>query len=201
MSRPRIFQIAALLAAALLAVTGCEAGAGEEPGSGEFSFVAPGGDTDIRYPVEERQEMPPLTGEDLFDEDIEISTADFAGEVVVINIWGQWCGPCRREAPVMQRIHEEYADRGVQVLGIDVRDPSRQPPQDFKRDRNLEYPSIYDPPGRSLLALSGYPRNIVPSTIIVDAEQRVAAVFLRELFYEDLQPEVRRLLEETSERT
>ncbi|MBA0124614.1 TlpA family protein disulfide reductase [Haloechinothrix sp. YIM 98757] len=185
----------ALAAAALLAVTGCEAGAGDAAG-GEFSFVAPGGDTDIRYPVEERQEMPPVAGEDLFDEDEEISTEDFAGEVVVINIWGQWCGPCRREAPVMQRIHEEFADEGVQVLGIDVRDPSRQAAQDFMADRGLDYPSIYDPPGKSLLALSGYPRNIVPSTIIVDREQRVAAVFLRELLYEDLRPEVERLAAE-----
>ncbi|SNR69598.1 Thiol-disulfide isomerase or thioredoxin [Haloechinothrix alba] len=187
---------AALAAVALLAVTGCEAGADGAPAGGDFSFVAPGGDTDIRYPVEERQDMPPVAGEDLFDEDEEISTEEFAGEVIVINIWGQWCGPCRREAPVMQRIHEEYSDEGVQVLGIDVRDPSRKAPQDFMADRGLDYPSIYDPPGKSLLALSGYPRNIVPSTIIVDRQQRVAAVFLRELLYEDLRPEVERLAAE-----
>jgi peroxiredoxin len=84
----------------------------------------------------------------------------------------------------------------VQVLGIDVRDDDRQAPQDFVRNRGLTYPSIYDPSGRSLLQLSGYPRNIVPSTIVLDKQHRVAAVFLRELLAQDLLPTVQRLAAE-----
>jgi thiol-disulfide isomerase/thioredoxin len=187
--------IAALLTVALV-LSGCTSGDDAAPGGGEFYFVAPGGKTDIEYPADERQAMPAISGEDLFDEDVEISTRDFAGEVIVINVWGQWCGPCRREAPVMQEIHERTADDGVQVLGIDVRDHSRQAPQDFKRDRDLTYPSIYDPPGRSLLPLKGYPRNIVPSTIILDRQHRVAAVYLKELLAEDLLPVVTELAAE-----
>ena len=53
------------------------------------------------------------------------------------------------------------------MLGIDVRD-DRQAAQDFVRDRRLTYDSIYDFPGRTLAALSGYPRNVVPSTIVLD---------------------------------
>lgn len=185
-----------LLAAVLLALVGCSAGGDADVAGGDFTFVAPEGETDIRYPVEDRQEMPPISGEDLFDEDSEISTTDFAGEVIVMNLWGQWCGPCRYETPELQQVYEDMSDQGVQLLGINVRDHSRQAPQDFKRDRGLEYPSIYDPPGRSLLALSGYPRNMVPSTIIVDRQHRVAAVFLREVDYDDLQPEVERIAAE-----
>lgn len=96
----------------------------------------------------------------------------------------------------MQTVYQQTSSSGVQVLGIDVRDDSRQAAQDFMRGRSLTYPSIYDPSGRSLLQLSGYPRNIVPSTIVLDKQHRVAAVFLRELLATDLLPVVQRLVAE-----
>lgn len=184
-----------VLAGVLLAA-GCTTGDDAVLQGGEFYFVAPGGKTDIFYDDSERTALPPIQGEDLFAEDKTISTADFAGKVVVVNIWGQWCGPCRREAPALQEVYEQTEDSGVQVLGVDVRDPSRAAPQDFMRDRGLTYPSIYDPPGRSLLPLKGYPKNVVPSTIVLDRRGRVAAVFLRELLSSDLVPVVERLAAE-----
>lgn len=187
---------ALVLALAVLLAAGCTTGDDAVLRGGEFFFVAPGGKTDIFYDGTERTELPPIKGEDLFAEGKTISTADFAGKVVVVNIWGQWCGPCRREAPALQKVYEQTKDAGVQVLGIDVRDPSREAPQDFMRDRGLTYPSIYDPPGRSLLPLKGYPKNVVPSTIVLDRQGRVAAVFLRELLATDLVPVVERLAAE-----
>ncbi len=177
-------------------LSGCSTGDDAVLQGGEFSFVAPGGQTEIRYDVAEREKLPAISGEDLFDENKTISTADFAGKVVVLNIWGQWCGPCRSEAPELQEVYEQTVDEGVQVLGIDVRDAARNAPQDFMRDRGLTYPSIYDPPGRSLLPLRGYPKNVVPSTIVLDKQHRVAAVFLKELLATDLIPVVRRLAAE-----
>ncbi|MGH3451347.1 MAG: TlpA disulfide reductase family protein [Haloechinothrix sp.] len=186
--------LAVLLSVVVL--SGCSTGDDAVLQGGEFSFVAPGGQTEIRYDVAEREKLPAISGEDLFDENKTISTADFAGKVVVLNIWGQWCGPCRSEAPELQEVYEQTVDEGVQVLGIDVRDPARNAPQDFMRDRGLTYPSIYDPPGRSLLPLRGYPKNVVPSTIVLDKQHRVAAVFLKELLATDLIPVVRRLAAE-----
>lgn len=81
----------------------------------------------------------------------------------------------------------------MQLLGIDVRDEVRSAPQDFVRDTGITYPSIYDPPGRSLLALKGYPRSVVPSTIVLDRHHRVAAVFLTALSDTDLLPVVQRI--------
>jgi hypothetical protein len=81
-------------------------------------------------------------------------------------------------------------------LGVDVRDESREAPQDFLRDREISYPSIFDPPGRSLLALRGVPRNVVPMTVVLDKRHRVANVFLTDLLAEDLLPVVRRLAAE-----
>jgi thiol-disulfide isomerase/thioredoxin len=179
--------------AAVLAIAGCSTGKDAVSQGSSFSFVAPGGKVDITYDIGKRQPAPTLSGEDLMNQGKQISIADFPGKVVVINIWGQWCGPCRAEAPELQKVYDQNKASGVQVLGIDVRDDDRQAPQDFVRNRSLTYPSIYDPSGRSLLQLSGYPRNIVPSTIVLDKQHRVAAIFLRELLAGDLLPVVQRL--------
>ncbi|MEV7091903.1 TlpA disulfide reductase family protein [Amycolatopsis sp. NPDC051045] len=179
--------------AAVLALAGCSAGKDAVVQGSSFSFVSPGGKVDITYDVAQRQTAPVLAGDDLMNEGKQLSLADFPGEVVVLNLWGQWCGPCRTEAPEM----ESLAKQGVQVVGIDVRDPAREVAQDFVRDRKLTYPSIYDPDGRVLLKLSGYPRNIIPSTIVLDKQHRVAAVFLRPVLAQDLLPVAQRLTAET----
>lgn len=84
-----------------------------------------------------------LTGPDLFtDEPIRLS--DFTGKAVVINVWGSWCGPCRTETPELERVYAEYRDRGVEFLGIDVRD-NRDTARDFITDRNVQYPPFLTP--------------------------------------------------------
>ncbi|MEQ0563183.1 TlpA disulfide reductase family protein [Amycolatopsis sp. NEAU-NG30] len=174
---------------AVLALAGCSTGKDAVVQGSSFSFVSPGGKVDITYDLAERQTAPVLAGEDLMNDGKQLSLADYAGKVVVLNLWGQWCGPCRTEVPEM----EALAKQGVQVVGIDVRDPAREVAQDFVRDRQLTYPSIYDPDGRVLLKLKGYPRNIIPSTIVLDKQHRVAAVFLRQVLAQDVLPVTQRL--------
>jgi thiol-disulfide isomerase/thioredoxin len=186
----------ALLLAVVLTLTACSAGKDAVSQGSTFSFVAPGGKIDITYDVAERQPPLTLSGDDLMNEGKQVSVADFPGKVVVINLWGQWCGPCRTEAPEMEKVFQQGGASGVQVLGIDVRDEDRQAPQDFVRNRGLTYPSIWDPSGRVLLNLSGYPRNAIPSTLVLDKQHRVAAVFLRALLAPDLLPTVTRLTAE-----
>lgn len=189
---------AACLAAALL-VTGCSTGDDAVAQGGTFEFVAPGGQTDIFYdPPESRGTPGELSGPDLMDPDRTVSLQDFAGKVVVINIWGQWCGPCRSEMPHLQRVYDATRDLGVQFLGIDVRDNNRTAAVDFITDRNITFPSIYDPSMRTMIAFGGkYPTTVIPSTLVLDRQHRVAAVFLRELLAEDLRPVVERLAGES----
>lgn len=187
--------LAAILAAAFV-LAGCSTGRDAVSQGSNFEFVAPGGKTDILYEGADRQPIPKLSGEDLMNEGRTISVADYAGKVVVVNIWGQWCAPCRTESPELEKLYLANQARGVQVLGIDVRDDDRSAPRDFMRNRQLTYPSIYDPPGRSLLQLSGYPRSVVPSTIVLDKQQRVAAVYLRAVLASDIEPVVQRLAAE-----
>ncbi|MFI1464626.1 TlpA disulfide reductase family protein [Nocardia carnea] len=167
-------------------------------GGGTFEFVSPGGQTEIFYdPPAARGTIGDLSGPDLMsDEDEKISVDDFPGQVVVINIWGQWCGPCRAEAPALEQVYEQTKDLGVAFLGINVRDHHRDKARDFVIDNQIGYPSIYDPPMRTLLALGGIPTSVVPTTVVLDRDHRVAAVFLRALLAEDLMPVVQRIAAE-----
>ncbi|MFI7676322.1 TlpA disulfide reductase family protein [Actinophytocola sp. NPDC049390] len=196
MGRP-IRSWALLAVTALLTLTGCGTGTDAVSQGSSFEFVSPGGQTRIFYdPPQTRGTIQGLSGEDLLQEGKQIRLSDYAGKVVVLNIWGSWCGPCRAEMPHLQRVYDQTKDSGVQFLGIDVRDENRSAPQDFVRDRGVTYPSIYDPPGRSLLALKGYPRSVVPSTIVLDRQHRVAAIFLTALLDTDLLPVVQRIAAE-----
>ena len=187
------------LLVALLVATGCSFStpSGDAPSqAGEFTFVAPGGQTRIFYdPPEQRGTVRDLSGDSLLDPGTTIGLDDFPGQVVVLNIWGAWCGPCREEMPGLQQIHEQMQPSGVTLLGIDVRD-SADAARDFMDDRDITYPSIFDNPGRSLLALNGFPRSTVPSTIVLDRQHRVAAVFLTAIRISELLPVVQRVAAE-----
>jgi thiol-disulfide isomerase/thioredoxin len=191
------FGVAAIaLAVAVLA--GCSTGDDAVAQGGTFEFVAPGGKTDIFYdPPADRGRPGAISGPSLTDPAKTLSLTDFTGQVVVVNVWGQWCGPCRAEITELQKVYEQTRAQGVAFLGIDVRDNERQAAEDFVVDRKVSFPSIYDPAMRTMIAFGGkYPTTVIPSTVVLDREHRVAAVFLRELLAEDLLPVVQRLAAE-----
>lgn len=188
----------AVVTAAAVLLTGCSTGHDAVAQGGTFEFIAPGGKTDILYdPPQTRGRPGPISGPDLMDPAKTLSLDDFAGKVVVVNVWGQWCGPCRTEIGQLQDVYEATRAKGVAFLGIDVRDNNRDAAVDFIKDRGITFPSIYDPAMRTMIAFGGkYPTTVIPSTVVLDREHRVAAVFLRELLAEDLQPLVERLAAE-----
>jgi thiol-disulfide isomerase/thioredoxin len=186
-------------------LVGCSSGDDAVAQGGTFEFVAPGGKTYIYYePPDHRGRPGPVAGPELTDPSRTLSVDDpagpFAGKVVVVNVWGQWCGPCRAEVTQLQQVYNATRTDGVTLLGIDVRDNNRQAAQDFVKDRNVTFPSIYDPAMRTMIAFGGkYPTTVIPSTLVLDRSHRVAAVFLRELLAEELQPVVQRIASEPAE--
>jgi thiol-disulfide isomerase/thioredoxin len=191
-----------VMATALLAgcvtvlLAGCATGTDAVARGGTFEFVTPGGRTEILYdPPERRGTVGELSGDSLTEPGTPVSLAHYPHQVVVLNIWGSWCGPCRSEATELVRVAGATASQGVHFIGIDVRD-ARSAGEDFARDFGLTYPSIFDPPGRTLFALTGIPRSVVPLTIVADRHHRVAAVFLRSVHAQDLLPVVQRVATE-----
>jgi thiol-disulfide isomerase/thioredoxin len=198
MRRALVVVVTALLLTGCAAVllTGCATGTDAVAHGGTFEFVSPGGKTDIFYdPPASRGTVGDLSGDSLTEPGTTVSLGRYAHQVVVFNIWGSWCGPCRSEAADLVRVARAAAAQRVQFIGIDVRD-SRQAGADFARDFGLTYPSIFDPPGRTLFAVGGIPRAVVPLTIVLDRHHRVAAVFLRAMHAPDLQPVVQRVAQE-----
>lgn len=190
--RSRPVALVALLAVVLVACAGTSAG----PRDDTFTFVAPGGQTSIFYdPPATRGTVRGLSGDSLTDPGHTIGVHEFPGQVVVLNIWGSWCGPCRAETPALQQTYDLTRASGVTLLGIDVRD-DRGAALDFVHGHAITCPSIFDNPGRSLFALGGFPRNTVPSTIVLDRRHRVAAVFLTALRISELLPVVQRVAAE-----
>lgn len=192
MNRRRALAAGAALALLPIAVA-CSTGDDAVAQGGTFDFVSPGGRTDIFYdPPDSRGTIGDLRGPDLFtDEAIHLS--DFSGKIVVINVWGSWCAPCRTEIPHLEKVFTATKPLGVQFLGIDIRD-RRSAAKDFATDRNVSYPSIFDPEFRTAITLGrGYPTSVVPTTMVLDRRHRVAAVFLKALLAQDLQPVVERI--------
>jgi thiol-disulfide isomerase/thioredoxin len=182
-------RLVVAVVAALLLVS-CSTSKDAVTRGGDFEFYAPNGQPTIFYdPPADRGTVAGISGESLLRDGATVGLADYTGRVVVLNIWGSWCGPCREEMPGLQLVQDQT---GAAVLGIDVRDV-REAATDFVRDRGLTFDSIFDPPGRTLLALSGYPRNVVPSTIVLDRQHRVAAVYLTTVRVPELIAVVERL--------
>ncbi len=124
--------------------------------------------------AEDRKRVEPFTGE-LLDGDRFDSTS-LAGKVVVYNVWGSWCAPCRTEAPVLKRVSEETQKLGVRFVGINVRDNDAAA-RAFEDSYGIEYPSITtDTSSDAVLAFGpALPPSAVPSTLVVDAQGRLAA--------------------------
>ena len=185
----------ALVTAALLA--GCTTGSNavDVNNGGEFRFVAgtPSGEV---IPPDERATAPEFSGELL--DGAAFSSDELADKVAVLNFWGSWCAPCRVETPAFSEVAADLADDGVQFLGIDVKETDPQFAQAFVDRFDISFPSLYDPRGEVALAFRDYPANAIPSTIVLDPEGRVAAVYTGEVAEEDLRRVLDRVLAERS---
>ncbi|QSB05045.1 TlpA family protein disulfide reductase [Natronoglycomyces albus] len=178
---PRRRFLAVSAAAPLAAVLSACAATSNEPSVNpardvnKNRYVTGDGST-IRYTdIDDRPHAPHLSGTTLQGD--EVTTQDWAGEVIVLNFWAQWCAPCREEAPDLVEAAEHY-ETGVQFLGINVMDTNSKA-QAFEKRHGKPYPSIEDPPGRLVHKFLdvGVSPNTFPTTLIIDREGRVASVW------------------------
>lgn len=158
--------------AVLLLVAGC----GGVEGTGTRGYTEGDGSITV-VPAHDRHKPGEVSGTTL--DGAKISLEQYAGHVVVMNVWGSWCPPCRKEAPTLAASARALRAEGVVFLGINTRDNSRDNAIAFEKANGVPYPSLFDPEGKSLLAFRGtLPLNTIPSTVIVDRQGRVAASIL-----------------------
>ncbi|WP_327156178.1 TlpA family protein disulfide reductase [Streptomyces tubercidicus] len=191
-SRRRTALLAAGAAVAALALSAC--GDGASGGSSQTRFVQGKNGVDTVKKAE-RQPAPELSGETTTGKKLDI--ADYKGKVVILNVWGSWCGPCIAEVPNFSKVANETKEKGVQFLGINTRDGKTQATS-FEEEHKVPYPSLFDPSGRLMLRFpkgSLNPQSI-PSTIAIDRHGKIAARSIGPLAEDDLRKMVDPLIAE-----
>jgi thiol-disulfide isomerase/thioredoxin len=177
--------MAVALVVAVGSLAGCtsDAGAGSpvDQGQPEQNYVSGDGAITELAPAD-RADPIELKGSTL--EGGELDLANLRGQVVVVNVWGSWCPPCRKEAPVLKKVSDDLApnaDSDVAFVGIDTRD-SDAAASAFLDNIGSTYPNIVDPDGVLLLSFRGSINpQAIPSTLVLDREGRVAARVIGEV--------------------
>ena len=168
-----MFRRTALLVAGLLLIAGCSSGQqAAQNREGQAGFVSGTGNVSLFAPAD-RKPAPTLTGTTLDGK--PWSLADQTGKVVVLNVWGSWCPPCRKEAPDLVAAAKELGPT-VQFIGLNTRDLDPAPARKFVQEFGVQYPSIYDPNGKALLRFRGQiSPKAIPTTLVIDKTGKVAA--------------------------
>lgn len=101
-----------------------------------------------------------------------LTLSDFRGHAVVLNFWASWCGPCVREAPLLEQVWRTYRTRGLVVIGINVQDRERDA-RKFLARAGITYPNVHG----DVSTYRAYGLTGVPETFFVDREGRIVRKF------------------------
>jgi peroxiredoxin len=142
----------------------------------------------VSYPVGQRPAAPDFTATSLTG--TPINFASYRGKIVVLNVWGSWCGPCRGEGQTLKYLDEQYGAQGVAFLGDDIEDTPADA-LDFLKGEGITYPSVNDASGAVEQRLSlAVPISGTPTTLVIDKTGRIAGLIDGAVTY----PEVTTLL-------
>ena len=161
-----------ILVLSFLILTACATPNAAIQNSGEAGFIS-GDGTATFLNVEDRKSAPELIALDFNGKEIDLK--NYKNKVVVLNVWGSWCGPCRKEAKELQELYVKNKYSGVEFIGINIRD-SKVSAEKFITNFGITYPNIFDRDGVKLLGFKDtLPANAIPSTVLVDKNGKVAA--------------------------
>ena len=120
--------------------------------------------------------------------------SEFRGEVVMINFWASWCGPCRQEMPLLDELYTQYQPLGFTILGVNVEeDPSKA--KQLLKDSPVNFPILYDDKSE---VSKLYKVVAMPSTVLVDRDGNVRYLHqgYKPGYEESYQQQVRALIRE-----
>ncbi|WP_439592732.1 TlpA family protein disulfide reductase [Microbacterium sp.] len=137
-------------------------------------YIAADGFRFVEIPEADRTD--PIEFEGVLDSGGTTTSADYLGEVTVVNFWYAACAPCRVEAPILEEVNSELAGDGVQFLGVNLYDGA-EASRAFAETYGVTYPSaLATEDGSIKLAFAGQtPLSAVPVTLVLDRDGRVAA--------------------------
>ena len=118
----------------------------------------------------EGQPAPDFSLKSSTGENLRLS--EYRGDVVMINFWATWCGPCRQEMPLLDELYSRYQRVGFNLLGVNIDDDSRRAMQMIE-ELGVNFPVLFD--ARKEVSKL-YEVNAMPVTVIVDREGNVRYV-------------------------
>lgn len=193
-SRTRATLLTTGAAVAALILSACSSG-GTSGGGGDTNFVM-GEDGISTVKKADRAAAPDLSGKTVDGKQLDV--AGYQGKVVVLNVWGSWCAPCRAEAPNFEKVYKDLGADGVQFVGINTRDANTGKALAFEKEFGVTYPSLYDPTGKLMLRFQKGTLNpqAIPSTLVIDRDGKIAARSLAALSEEKLRKMINPVLAE-----
>lgn len=101
-----------------------------------------------------------------------VNLSDYRGQVVVLNFWASWCGPCRKEMPILEQVHKQYKAKGMTLVGVNV-EPEAADALKFLKSMPVSFPILFD---RDSTVSKQYQVQGMPNTVILDRAGKVRYV-------------------------
>jgi cytochrome c biogenesis protein CcmG/thiol:disulfide interchange protein DsbE len=141
--------------------------------------------TEPLIPATQRKALPDFTLERLGGGTWQLN--QHQGQIILINYWASWCGPCRAETPGIVRMANDT--KGLSVLGISMDTGDRAPVQSFVRQMKVDYPIAFpEPMSQMATGMVG-----LPTSILIDREGRVAKTYIGETRESEFRTDVAKL--------
>ncbi|HUR81076.1 MAG TPA: TlpA disulfide reductase family protein [Thermoanaerobaculia bacterium] len=111
-------------------------------------------------------------------------------KVVLLNLWATWCPPCVFEIPELQRMHNQYASRGFEVVGVSVDQGDTKPVRDFVAEHKMTYPIVHDSEEKLSNILEA---SVLPTSVLIGRDGRILYKKIGAIFEND--PELKAAIE------
>lgn len=146
----------------------------------------------LSYADPAKSAAPNFTLKSRSGENLKLS--EYRGDVVLVNFWASWCGPCRKEMPKLEELYQKYKNLGFNLLAVNVEEDSSKA-NDFLKDLSVTFPVLYDNENK---VSKLYKVSAMPSTVIIDRDGNVRFVHHGYLagYENDYSKEIKELIEE-----
>lgn len=124
-----------------------------------------------------------------------IKLSDYAGKVLIVNLWATWCGPCRSEIPELVKLHQEFQSQGLEIVGLSTENPdaSAEQVREFVKAFKMDYPVGWATQEVAVTLMRG--NGNIPQSFLVARDGRIVKRFIG-FSLEVTPPQLRKAIED-----